>query len=81
MYEFLHDCIKEKYDDKAHLCHMDTDSFIINTFWIDMKRFKGKFSDSTYKAKRILPIKEKKVIGFKKHALSGKISVTNDFWY
>lgn len=44
-----------------------------------MKRFKGKFSDSTYKAKRILPIKEKKVIGFKKHALSGKISVTNDF--
>ena len=32
MYEFLHDRIKEKYDDKAHLCHMDTDSFIINTF-------------------------------------------------
>ena len=30
MYEFWHDCIKSKYQDKAKLCDMDTDSFIIH---------------------------------------------------
>ena len=30
MYEFWYDYIKPKYGDKARLCYMDTDSFVIN---------------------------------------------------
>ena len=30
MYEFWYDYIKLKYRDKARLCYMDTDSFVIN---------------------------------------------------
>ena len=29
MYEFWYDYVKAKYDKKAKLCYMDTDSFII----------------------------------------------------
>ena len=29
MYEFWYDCIKPKYGDKARLCYMDTDSFVM----------------------------------------------------
>ena len=30
MYEFWYDYIKPKYQDKAKLCYMDTDSFVIH---------------------------------------------------
>ena len=30
MCEFWHDCIKRKYEDKAKICYMDTDSFVIH---------------------------------------------------
>ena len=30
MYEFCYDYIKPKYEDKARLCYMDTDSFVIH---------------------------------------------------
>ena len=30
MYEFRYDYIRPKYKDKARLCYIDTDSFIIN---------------------------------------------------
>ena len=30
MHEFWYDYIKPKYSDKARLCYMDTDSFVIN---------------------------------------------------
>ena len=30
MYKFWHDYIKPKYQDKAKVCYMDTDSFIIH---------------------------------------------------
>ena len=32
MYEFWYDYIKPKYNEKAKLCYMDTDSFIIHIF-------------------------------------------------
>ena len=32
MYEFWYDYIKPKYKEKAKLCYMDTDSFVINVF-------------------------------------------------
>ena len=30
MYEFWYDYVKSKYEDKARLCYMDTDSFVVN---------------------------------------------------
>ena len=39
MYEFWYDYIKSKYQDKAKLCYMDTDSFIIHIETEDF--FKG----------------------------------------
>ena len=30
MYEFWYDYVKIKYEDKARLCYMDTDSFVVN---------------------------------------------------
>ena len=30
MYEFWHDCIKPKHQDKMNLCCIDSDSFIIH---------------------------------------------------
>ena len=35
MYEFWYDYIKRKFKDKAKLCYMDTDSFVINIFTED----------------------------------------------
>ena len=29
MYEFWYDCVKPKYGEKAQLCYVDTDSFIV----------------------------------------------------
>ena len=30
MYEFWYDYVKIRYQDKARLCYMDTDSFVVN---------------------------------------------------
>ena len=30
MYEFWYDYVKVKYEDRARLCYMDTDSFALN---------------------------------------------------
>ena len=35
MYEFWYDYLKPKYSDKAKLCYMNTDSFVINIFTKD----------------------------------------------
>ena len=32
IYKFWYDYVKPKYKDKAKLCYMDTDSFVINSF-------------------------------------------------
>ena len=83
MYEFWHDYIKPKYQDKAKLCYMDTDSFIIHIktedFYKDIANDVEKWFDtSNYDEsdKRPLPIgKNKKVIGLFKDELEGKIMI------
>ena len=35
IYEFWYDYVKPSYKDKAKLCYMDTDSFVINIFTED----------------------------------------------
>ena len=81
MYEFWYDYIKPKYGDKARLCYMDTDSFVMNIktedFYKDIADDVERWFDtSNYdkKDKRPLPIgKNKKVIGMFKDELGGKI--------
>ena len=38
MYQFWYDYVKPKYKDKAKLCYMDTDSFVMNIFTEDILR-------------------------------------------
>ena len=83
MYEFWHDYIKPKYQDNAKRCHIDTDSFIIyikmEDFYKDIVDHVEKWFDtSNYSEddKRPLPIgMNKKVIGFLKDELGGKIII------
>ena len=67
MYEFWYDYIKPKYDDKAKLCYMDTDSFVINIktedFYKDIASdVEKRFDTSNYDQKdnRPLPIGKNK---------------------
>ena len=77
MYEFRYDYIKPKYQDKAKLCYMDTDSFIIkiktDDFYKDIANNVEKWFDtSNYDEndKRLLQIgKNKKVVGLFKDEL------------
>ena len=81
MYEFWYDCIKSKYQEKAKLCYMDTDSFImhikIEDFYKDIANDVEKWFDTSKydkNDKRPLPIgKNKRVIGMFKDELGGKI--------
>ena len=81
MYEFWYDYIKPKYGDKARLCYMDTDSFVMHIktedFYKDIADDVERWFDtSNYdkKDKRSLPIgKNKKIIGMFKDELGGKI--------
>ena len=71
MYEFWYDYVKPKYNDKAKLYYMDTDSFVINIFTEeffedinnDVERW---FDTSSYDKNDKRPIRigvNKKVIG------------------
>ena len=81
MYEFWYNDIKPKYNDKARLCYMDTDTFVINIktedFYKDISNDLEKWFDTSNYGendKRPLPIgKNKKVIGLFKDELGGKI--------
>ena len=81
MYKFWYDYIKRKYGDKAKLCYMDTDSFVIHIFTEDFfedinNDVERWFDTSNYDKndKRPLPIgKNKKVIGLFKGKLGGQI--------
>ena len=83
MYEFWYDYIKPKYRDRASLCYMDTDSFVIYVItedfyediandverWFDTSNY-----DENKTGKRPLPIgKDKTVIGLFKDEIGGKI--------
>ena len=81
MNEFWYDYIKPKYGDKARLCCMDTDSFVMNIKTEDFSKdiagdVERWFNTSNYdkKDKRPRPIgRNKKVIGMFKDELGGKI--------
>ena len=68
MYEFWYDYIKPKYQDKAKLCYMDTDSFVIHIktedFYEDIANDVEKWFDtSNYENdKRPLPLGQNKKI-------------------
>ena len=57
MYEFLYDYIKPKYKDKAKLCYMDTDSFVIHTetgdFYKDIANDAQKLFDTSLLQQRL----------------------------
>ena len=70
MYECWSEYIKPKYKEKAKLCYMDTNSFIIHIFTEDV------FEDINYDKSDKRPLKtgiNKKVIGMFKGELGGKI--------
>ena len=78
IYEFWYDYIKPKYQHKAKLCCMDTDSFVIRIKIEDIYEdiandVEEWFDTSNYDNNRPLPIgKNKKVIGLFKDELGGK---------
>ena len=82
MYEFWYDYIKPKYQEKAHLCYIDTDSFIAYTetedFYKDIASDVNNWFDTLAYDKndnRPLPIGiNKKVIWKFKDELNGKIT-------
>ena len=77
----MYDYVKPKYKEKAKLCYMDTDSFVINIFTEDFfedinNDVERWFDTSNYDKndKRPLPMgMNKKVIGMFKDELGGKI--------
>ena len=79
MYEFWYDYMKPKYANNVKLCYTDTDSFIINIktnyFYKDISNdVKNRFDTSNYEVNRPLPTgKNKKINGFMKDELGGKI--------
>ena len=75
MYDFCYDYVKPKYGEKAKLCYMDTDSFIVYIKADDMynniaEDVEARFDTSDYELERPL---HKKVIGLMKDELGGKI--------
>ena len=83
MYEFWYDYIKPKYQDKAKLCYMDTDSFIIHIETEDFYKDIADDIDKQYDTseydkddKKALPLGiNKKVLSMFKDELKGKIMI------
>ena len=80
MYEFWYDNVKPQYDEKAKLCYVDTDNFIVYIKTDDIYKdiaedAETRFDTSNYELDRPLPKgQNKKVIGLMKDELSGKIN-------
>ena len=57
MYEFWYDYIKPKYEDKARLCYMDTDSFVMlietENFYKDIAGDVERLFDTSILMKRV----------------------------
>ena len=79
MHKLHYDYVKSKYSEKAKLCYMDTDSFIVDikTDYINKyiaEDVEARFDTSNYELDRPLPKGEnKKVIGLMKDEISEKI--------
>ena len=79
MYESCHDYVKPKYGEKAKLCYMGRDSFLLyiksNDMYKDIEEdVETGFDTSNYELDRpLLKGKNKQVIGLMKNELSGKI--------
>ena len=79
MYEFWYDYVKPKYGEKAKLCYMDTDNFIVYIKTDDVCKnivedVETRFITSNYELNRPLPKrKNEKVIGLMKDELGRKI--------
>ena len=60
MYAFWYDDVKLKYEEKAELCYLDTDSFIVyikagDIYVYTAKLVEARFHTPTYKLERLLP--------------------------
>ena len=79
MYEFWYEYVKPKYGEKAKLCYMDIDSFIVYIKTDDIYKdiaedVETRFDTSNYALDRPLPKgNNKNVIGLMKDELGGKI--------
>ena len=80
MYEFWYDYIKPKYGEKAKMCYVDTQSFIVYIKTHDIYKhiaedIKTRFDTSNYELDMLLPKEKiKKLIGLMKVGkLGGKI--------
>ena len=81
MYEFWYDYVKPKYNKKAKLCYINTDSFVINIFTEDVfedinNDVQRWFDTSDYDKNGKRPLQtgmNKKVTGVFKDELGGKI--------
>ena len=79
MYEFWYDYVKSKYGNRAILCYMDTDSFVINIktkdfYKVIAENVKERFDTSNYIYDRPLPTGvNTKVVGLMKDELGGGI--------
>ena len=77
MYEFWYDYGKSKYNKKAKLCYMDTDSFVVHVKTEDIFKSIAKYVKERYdtwvKKTSSKRKKTKKIIGLMKDELGGKI--------
>ena len=79
MYEFWYDYLKPKYNDKANMCYINTDSFIVHIKTEDIyndisEDIETRFDTSNHNVNRLLPMrKSKKVLGLMKDGLGGRI--------
>ena len=79
MYEFWYDYLKPKYNDKAKMCYINTDSFIVHIKTEDIyndisEDIETRFDTSNHNVNRLLPMrKSKKVLGLMKDVLGGRI--------
>ena len=82
MYEFWYNYIKPKHKEKAQLCYMDKDRFIVHVktkdFYEDLSEdVEKRFDTSNYEAEKPLAVSiNKKVVLLIKHKLGRKITIT-----